>query len=140
MLRHGESARVPRRHAAPSPPQLPDSLHRLSKKQSRRAPAYLDTLIKTGSESIEVTLRRRWILFAGFVAHTEDTRLPKCVMSGELVGGAGCVGGQGNEWMGYFLNDLRAFDINANQWMTAARDEGKWRKTAEPGVERFMAK
>ena len=25
----------------------------------------------------------------------EDTRLPKCVMFGELVGGAGCVGGQG---------------------------------------------
>ena len=42
--------------------------------------------------------------------------------------------------MRYFLNDLRAFDINADQWMTAARDEGKRRKTAEPGVERFMAK
>ena len=30
--------------------------------------SYLDTLIKTGSESIEATLRRRRILFAGFVA------------------------------------------------------------------------
>ena len=56
--------------------------------------SYLDTLIKTGSESIEATLRRRRILFAGFVARMEDTRLPKCVMFGELVGGAGCVGGQ----------------------------------------------
>ena len=54
--------------------------------------SYLDTLIKTGSESIEATLRRRRILFAGFVARMEDTRLPKCVMFGELVGGAGCVG------------------------------------------------
>ena len=35
----------------------------------------------------------------GFVAHIEDTRLPKCVMFGELVGGAGCVGGQEKEWM-----------------------------------------
>ena len=42
---------------------------------------YLDTLIKTGSESIEATLRRRRILFAGFVARMEDTRLPKCVCS-----------------------------------------------------------
>ena len=30
-LRHVEPARVPLRHAAPSPPQLPDSLHRLAK-------------------------------------------------------------------------------------------------------------
>ena len=48
--------------------------------------SYLDTLIKTRSESIEVTLRRKRILFAGFVTHTEDMRLPKCVMFGELVG------------------------------------------------------
>ena len=56
--------------------------------------SYLDTLLKTGSESIEATLRRRRILFAGSVARMEDTRLPKCVMFGEMVGGAGCVGGQ----------------------------------------------
>ena len=55
--------------------------------------SYLDMLITTGSDSIETTLRRRWILFAGFVARMEDARLPKCVMFGELVGGAGCVGG-----------------------------------------------
>ena len=54
----------------------------------------------------------------------ENTRLPKCVMFGEMVGGAGCVGGQEKEWMGYFL-DLRAFGINADQWMTAAQDEGE---------------
>ena len=35
--------------------------------------SYLDTLIKTGSESIEATLRKRRILFAGFVARMEDT-------------------------------------------------------------------
>ena len=52
--------------------------------------SYLDTLVKTGSESIEATLRRMRILFAGFVARMEDTRLPKCVTSGEMVGGAGC--------------------------------------------------
>ena len=50
--------------------------------------SYLDTLIKTGSKSTEVTFRRRRILFARFVARMEDTRLPKCVMFGELVGGA----------------------------------------------------
>ena len=36
--------------------------------------SYLDTLIKTGSEIIEVTSRRRRILFEGFVARVEDTK------------------------------------------------------------------
>ena len=40
-LRHVEPVRVPLRHAAPSPPQLPDSLHRLAKAQSRRPPDFL---------------------------------------------------------------------------------------------------
>ena len=76
--------------------------------------SYLDTLIKTVSESTEATLRRRRFLFAGFVARMEDTRLPKCVVFGEIVGGAGCVGGLEKEWMGCFLDDLRAFGINAD--------------------------
>ena len=42
--------------------------------------------------------------------------------------------------MGCFLDDLRAFGINADQWTTAVQDEGEWRKTAEQGAERFMAK
>ena len=102
--------------------------------------SYLDTLVKTGSEIIETTLRRRRTLFAGFVARMGDTGLPKCVMFGEMVGGAGCVGGQEKEWMGCFLDDLRAFGINADQWTTAAQDEWEWRRTAEQGAEHFMAK
>ena len=101
---------------------------------------YLDTLVKTVSESIEATLRRRRILFAGFVARMEDMRLLKCVMFGEMVEGADCVGGQEKEWMGCFLDDLRAFGINADQWTTVAQDEGEWRRTAEQGAKHFMAK
>ena len=102
--------------------------------------SYLDTLLKTGSESVEVTLCGKRILFAGFVACMEDTRLPKCVMFGELVRGAGCGGGQEKGWMGCFMNDLRAFGINADQWTAAAQDEGEWRRTVEQGAEHFMAK
>ena len=51
--------------------------------------------MKTESDSIEATLRRRGILFAGlFVARMEDTRLPKYVMFGELIRGTSCVGAQ----------------------------------------------
>ena len=35
------------------------------------------------------------------------------------MGGAGCLGGQEKEWMECFLDDLRVFGINADQWTTA---------------------
>ena len=121
-----EVACVLLRHAAPSLPQLSDSLHRLAKESSRRPPAFLSSMVlKTGVGSIEATIRRRQILFAGFVARMEDTRLPKCVMFGVVVGGAGFVGGQKKSWMGCFLNGLRAFGINADHWTTEAQGEGE---------------
>ena len=46
-------------------------------------------------------------------------------MLGELVGDAGCVGDQKKEWMGCFLDDLRAFGINAVQRTIAAQDDGE---------------
>ena len=102
--------------------------------------SYQDTLFKTGSEGIEVTLRRRRILFTKFVVRMEDTRLPKCVIFGKLVGGAGSVGGEEKEWMGCFLDDFKAFGLNADQWTTAAQDEGEWHRTAKQEAKHFMAK
>ena len=66
--------------------------------------SYLNTPIKTESESIEVILRRRQILFAKFEVSMENTRLPKCVMFGEfcrergLREGAGKNGGWSVSW------------------------------------------
>ena len=74
------------------------------------------------------------------MARMKDTRLPMCVMFGALVRAAGCVRGQEKEWMGCFLDDLKAFGINANQWTTAAQDEGGWHRTVEQGAEHFMSK
>ena len=51
------------------------------------------------------------MIFAGFVARMGDTKLPKSVVFIELVGVAGCVGGQEKEWMECFLDDLGAFGI-----------------------------
>ena len=70
----------------------------------------------------------------------EDTRLPKCVLLFGEMGGAGCVGGQEKEWMGCFLDDLRAFGINVDQWTTAPQDEGELHRTAAQGAEHFVAK
>ena len=96
--------------------------------------------MKTGSESIEATLRRRRILFATFVADMEDTRLSKCVMFGNWWGTRAVWGGQEKEWTGYFLDDLGTFGINTDQWTTKTQDEGKWRRTAKQGAGYFMAR
>ena len=101
---------------------------------------YLDTLMKTGNESTAVIVRRRRIPSGGIVARMEDTRLTKCVMFEELVEDAGCVGGKGKEGMGCLRDDLKLFGINVDQWTTAVQDEGEWRKMAEQGAERVMAK
>ena len=98
---------------------------------------YLDMLIKTESESIEATLRRRRIFFAGFVARMEDTRLPKCVMLGELVGGAGCVGarkksGWGVSWR---TSELSASTPISGRLQPRTRGNG-----AEQRAQHFMAK
>ena len=55
-------------------------------------------------------------------------------------GGRGQCRGPGKRVVGCFLDDLRAFGINADQWTTAAQDEGEWRRTAEQGAGHFMAK
>ena len=56
--------------------------------------SFADALAKTGCENVETTVRKRRILFAGFVARMGNERLPKRVMFGELEGGKGYVGGQ----------------------------------------------
>ena len=54
--------------------------------------------------------------------------------------GRGLYGGPGKRVTGCFLDDLRAYGINTDQWATAAQDEGQWRRTAEQGAEHFMVK
>ena len=79
-------------------------------------------------------------MLAEYVMRIKNTRLLKCVMFGGLVGGAGWVWNNEKEWMCCFLDDLRGSGINSDQWMAAPHDKGEWRKTAEQGAERFMAK
>ena len=42
------------------------------------------------------------------------------------------MGDQEKEWIGCFLDNFRAFGLNAHQWTTAAQDEVEWRRTEEP--------
>ena len=54
-------------------------------------------------------MRRRRILFVALMARMEDTRLPKCVMFGELVGGADRGRGAGKSVDGVFPGRSQSF-------------------------------
>ena len=72
-----------------------------------------DALANTSCENVESTVRKRGILFARFVARTDNERLPKRVMMfGEVDGGKGCSGGQGQEdWMDCLERDLSLLNL-----------------------------
>ena len=72
----------------------------------------LDMLIKMGNERIEAIMRSRRILFAGFVARVKDTILPKYVVFGLLMGGAGYVGGKGKRVDGVFPARPQSFRVS----------------------------
>ena len=63
------------------------------------------------SESIETTVRRRRVLFAGFVARMGEDRLPRRVMFGEMLGDEGYSGEEEWDWMKDLEEDLKAFGI-----------------------------
>lgn len=69
----------------------------------------------------------------------EGTRLPKWVMFEDLVGGTTSTGWQEEEWIGFFLGNLRAFAIQTEQWMTAAQDADDWHKTEKLEAGIFMS-
>lgn len=81
----------------------------------------LETLVNSGGESIEATLRTTRILFAVFVVRMKYTKLTRCVMFGELVGSA----------MGMSSARLQCFRHQD-------RPMGKLCKTVKQGAEFFM--
>ena len=56
-----------------------------------------------------------------------------------ISGERGLRGGAWKRVDGVFPGRSQSFRHNADQWTTAAQDEGEWPKTAEQGAERFMA-
>ena len=83
--------------------------------------SYADALAKTASESIEAIVRKRRILFAGFVARVGEERLPQRVMFGELLGGRGYSGGEEKDWMARLKEDVSVFGMKFEGWRRLLR-------------------
>ena len=74
--------------------------------------SYANAILRTDSESVETTVRRRRILIAGFVERMGEERLPRRVMFGEMLQGKGYSGGQEWDWIKDLEEELKVFGIN----------------------------
>ena len=58
--------------------------------------SYANAFLREDSESVETTVRRRRILFAGFAGSMGEEHLPRRVMFGEMLGGIKATSGERN--------------------------------------------
>ena len=100
--------------------------------------SYADALAKTASESIEAMVRKRRILFAGFVARMGEEHLSQRMMFGELAGDKGYSGGQDKDWMAHLKEDMSVFGMKFEGWRKAAHKAGRWFRRVEEEAELFM--
>ena len=102
--------------------------------------SYTDALAKTASESLEAIVRKRRILFAGFVARMGEERLPQSWMFGELVGDKGYSRGQEKDCLAHLKENMSVFGMEFEGWQKAAQKASRWFRRVEEGVELFMRK
>ena len=96
--------------------------------RNHRILSYRLALQRTGCESIDTTMRKRRLLWAGALIRMDNRRLPKRVMMGTLENpGQRGRRGKEKEWTNCEADDLRLFGIRDREgWNTVALDPGKW--------------
>ena len=116
--------------------------------------SYREVLERTGSERIEATIRKRQLGFAGDLVRQGDSRLSKRVMFGRLAMQGPKRGGRpATSWVDCLQKNLEAFGAvprkgkgrkwvafgvvvkHGRDWMTAAKNVGKWYRGVERGAE-----
>ena len=116
--------------------------------------SYREVHERTGSERIETTTRKRQLGFAGALVRQGNSRLSKRVMFGRLaVHGPKRGGRSATSWVDCLQKNLEAFGAvprkgkgrewvafgvvvkDGRDWMTAAKNVGRWHRGVERGAE-----
>ena len=116
--------------------------------------SYREVLERTGSERIETTIRKRQLGFVGALVRQRDSRLSKRIIFGRLaVQGPKRGGRPATSWVDCLQKNLEAFGAvprkgkgrkwvafgvvvkDGRDWMTAAKNVGKWHRGVERGAE-----
>ena len=114
-----------------------------------------NTLKKAQCDSVETTIRKRRLLFAGAVQRTHNERLTRWVMFGTMAGGENPgPGGTEKNWAQCLADDIRVFrateastesvplvfGVETVIWPTAAKKGGKWYRGVVEAAECFMTR
>ena len=141
-------------HLTSPPPPIVERLFRRKDRSGYKPLSYREVLERTGSERIETTIRKRQLGLAGVLVWQSDSRLSKRVMLGRLaVQGPKREGRPATPWVKCLQKNLEAFGAvprkgkgrkwvelgvvikNGRDWMTAAKNVGKWHRGVERGAE-----
>ena len=95
----------------------------------------------TGCETVETTIRRRRLLFAGFLLRQQLDRLPRALPQGNLVIASNRHprGRPEKLWWSCLTDDVKAFEISEGEWETLAKDKTRWCERVCQGPEVFMS-
>ena len=83
---------------------------------------------RSKTTSIEATLHKTRLRWAGHVSRMPEHRLPKIAMFGELEQGKRNRGSPRKTYRAQLKNTLQACNLNLKNWTQNASDRGKWRK------------
>jgi hypothetical protein len=95
-------------------------------KQWEKKPRNEDLLNRVGLRPMENYVRYHRMRWAGHVRRMEDSRLPKRVLFGELVGGKRAPGRPRARWEKSLEEDVELVSIPYAQWTTKADDRVSW--------------
>ena len=113
-----------------------------TKKRTYHLLSYRLALEKKGSESIEMTVRRRSLVLAASILRLGDHRFLKRLIVGILRDGTGShrVGRPEQSWWQCLTDDRKVFGILEPQWQALENDCDVWTERVDRGAATFMAK
>ena len=94
-------------------------------------------LERAGCTSMFTLLKQRRIRWLGHVVRMDDGRIPKDLLYGELVQGKRPTGRPQLWFKDVCKRDLKALNIDQNNWEATALKRSAWRQTVQKGLSNF---
>ena len=97
-----------------------------------------EILSRAGFPRMHSLLNERRLRWLGRVHRMDDGHVPKKVLYGQLITGVGKVGCAALRFMDACKPDLKAYEIDPNNWEDAASDLARLRRTVKEGTRKQM--
>jgi hypothetical protein len=94
-----------------------------------------EVLQRAEMKSMTTLLRQRRLRWLGHVHRMEDGRIPKDILYSELAKGKRTTGRPHLRYKDVCKRDIKALDIDINEWEELAGDRSRWRQALTVGLE-----